>query len=130
MRPLSHRSFSSLESSQHGDGRSLSHAPLRFLVRVGEKFRFKIPAQFPQSKYRRLEARLTSGHVLPTFMQVELRGYGGMNDRKAVEFYGVPTENNVGEIHIGIFDSEDGTCLTKVTVEVVGRNKRSPLTGE
>jgi axial budding pattern protein 2 len=75
--------------------------------------------------YRKLEAKLMSGQALPHFLQLELKGQGG-DDKRVVEFYGIPTEQDLGEIQVGVFNAEGGECLAKVIVEIVGRNKRSP----
>jgi len=78
---------------------------------------------------RKLEAKLMSGQALPHFLQLELKRHGG-DDKRVVEFYGIPTEHDIGEIHVGVFNVEGGECLAKVIIEIVGRNKRSPpLTG-
>ncbi|KIJ65153.1 hypothetical protein HYDPIDRAFT_27875 [Hydnomerulius pinastri MD-312] len=130
VRSASDKSFSSLESSQHGHGAAgheKESTSSRFLVRTGEKFKFRVPMGASSNQYRKLEARLISGHALPPFMQVELKGYGGKGDeKKAVEFYGVPADVDIGELHVGIFNVEGGECLARVVVEVVARNKRSP----
>ncbi|KAF9219766.1 hypothetical protein BS17DRAFT_377152 [Gyrodon lividus] len=130
VRSVSDKSFSSLESSQHGHGAAESpkeNVTLRFLVRTGEKFKFRVPMQHSSNQYRKLEARLISGRALPPFMHAELKGFGGTgNEKKAVEFYGVPAEGDIGELHVGVFNVEGGGCLARVTVEVVARNKRSP----
>ncbi|KAH7885808.1 hypothetical protein F5I97DRAFT_1875600 [Phlebopus sp. FC_14] len=130
VRSASDKSFSSLESSQHGhgpSGNSKENTTSRILVRTGEKFKFRIPMQTFGNQCRKLEARLTSGHALPSFMQVELKGYGGKGEeKKAVEFYGVPAEGDIGELHVGVFNVDGGDCLARVIVEVIARNKRTP----
>ena len=132
VRSVSDKSFSSLESSQQGHGAVSSgtkaSATLRFLVRAGEKFKFRVPMQHTSPQYRKLEARLISGRALPSFLQAELKGFGGRSDeKKAVEFYGVPAESDIGELHVGVFNAEGGECLARVVVEVVTRgNKKTP----
>ena len=60
-------------------------------------------------------------------MQVELKGFGGKSDeKKSVEFFGVPTEGDIGELHVGVFNVEGGECLARVVVEVVARGKKTP----
>ncbi|KAI6013976.1 hypothetical protein BKA83DRAFT_105175 [Pisolithus microcarpus] len=118
-------SSQSLESSHWGQdySRSQVNSVPRFLVRVAEKFKFGIPIQISGGQRRKLEARLVSGDALPAFMQVELKSYGSSNGRKrAVEFYGVPAEDDIGELHIGIFNMENDECLVRVVVEVIGGN--------
>ncbi|KAI6167402.1 hypothetical protein EDD17DRAFT_1540661 [Pisolithus thermaeus] len=115
----------SLESSHQGQDyrRSQVNPVPRFLVRVAEKFKFGIPIQIAGGRRRKLEARLVSGDALPAFMQVELKSYGSSNGRKrAVEFYGVPAEDDIGELHVGIFNMETDECLVRVVVEVIGGN--------
>ncbi|KAF9244088.1 hypothetical protein BU15DRAFT_86056 [Melanogaster broomeanus] len=119
-----------LESSQHGIGAmsgSKENETSRFLVCTGEKFKFRVSIRHSSNRYRKLEARLISGRALPLFICAELKGFGGkVDERKAVEFYGVPTEGDVGELHIGVFNVEGDECLARVIVEVVARNKRFP----
>lgn len=122
----SDKSFSSLESSQQGHG-ATSSGTVRFLVRAGERFRFRVPMQHASNQYRKLEARLISGRALPAFMQVELRGFGSKTDeKKGIEFYGVPTEGDIGELQVGVFNVEGGECLARVVVEVVAKGKKTP----
>ncbi|KAG1860319.1 hypothetical protein DFJ58DRAFT_874582 [Suillus subalutaceus] len=128
VRSVSDESFSSLASSQPV-GVGTENTVSRFIVRTGEKFKFRIPMKSINGTYRKLEAKLMSGQALPHFLQLELKGHGG-NDKRVVEFYGIPTEQDLGEIQVGVFNAEGGECLAKVIVEIVGRNKRSPpLTG-
>ncbi|KAH7926425.1 hypothetical protein BV22DRAFT_1046095 [Leucogyrophana mollusca] len=133
VRSVSDKSFSSLESSQQGHGHSTAgttkeNTVSRILVRTGEKFKFRIPIKSPNGTYQKLEARLVSGHALPEFLQLELKGHG--EDKRVVEFFGVPADEDIGEMHVGIFNTDGGECLARVIVEVVGRNKRSPpMTG-
>ncbi|KAI5984265.1 hypothetical protein EDD15DRAFT_2309023 [Pisolithus albus] len=118
-------SSQSLESSHQGqDYRRSQVVPVpRFLVRVAEKFKFGIPIQISGGQRRKLEARLVSGDALPAFMQVELKSYGSSSGRKrAVEFYGVPAEDDIGELCVGIFNMENDECLVRVVVEVIGGN--------
>ena len=133
VRSVSDKSFSSLESSQQGHGATTSgkmSASARFLVRAGEKFKFRVPMH-SSNQYRKLETRLISGRALPSYMQAELKGFGGKGDeKKAVEFYGVPAEGDIGELHVGVFNVEGGECLARVVVEVVARGKKtSPKAG-
>ncbi|KAG1864848.1 hypothetical protein F4604DRAFT_1882030 [Suillus subluteus] len=128
VRSVSDESFSSLASSQPV-GVGTENTVSRFIVRTGEKFKFRIPMKSINGTYRKLEAKLMSGQALPHFLQLELKGHGS-NDKRVVEFYGIPTEQDLGEIQVGVFNAEGGECLAKVIVEIVGRNKRSPpLTG-
>ncbi|KAG0694585.1 hypothetical protein DFH29DRAFT_959473 [Suillus ampliporus] len=127
VRSVSDESFSSLASSQPAVGVGKENAVSRFIVRTSERFKFRIPMKSVNGTCRKLEAKLMSGQALPHFLQLELKGG---DDKRVVEFYGVPTEQDIGEIQVGVFNAEGGECLAKVTVEIVGRNKRSPpLTG-
>ncbi|EGN95020.1 hypothetical protein SERLA73DRAFT_113744 [Serpula lacrymans var. lacrymans S7.3] len=125
-RSTSDKSFSSLESSQHGHGQAgtlKENTISRILVRTGERFKFRIPIKSSNTVYRKVEARLVSGQALPGFLQLDFKGSGvGVKDKKMVEFFGVPTENDIGEVHVGVYTIEDGDCLAKVIVEVVGRS--------
>lgn len=125
VRSVSDKSFSSLESSQQGHG-TFTKAGARFLVRTSEKFKFKVPITASQ-QHRKLEARLMSGRALPSFLQAELKGFGVKGDeKKAVEFYGVPAESDIGELYVGVFNAEGGECLARVMVEVIARGKKTP----
>ncbi|KAG9309492.1 hypothetical protein JVU11DRAFT_10463 [Chiua virens] len=129
VRSASDKSFSSLESSQQGHGAANAKlgGSVRFLIRAGEKFKFRVPMEHPSHLYRKLEVRLISGRALPAFMQAELKGFGGKGDeKKAIEFYGVPTEGDIGELHVGVFNAEGGECLVRAVVEVVARGKKTP----
>ncbi|KAG2358847.1 hypothetical protein BDR07DRAFT_1416486 [Suillus spraguei] len=132
VRSVSDKSFSSLASSQPGLGAvgvGTENTVSRYIVRTGEKFKFRIPMKSTNGTYHKLEAKLMSGQALPHFLQLELKGHGG-DSKRVVEFYGIPTEQDIGEIQVGVFNAEGGDCLAKVIVEIVGRNKRSPpLTG-
>ncbi|KAH7913037.1 hypothetical protein BJ138DRAFT_694374 [Hygrophoropsis aurantiaca] len=128
VRSASDKSFSTLESSLHGRdlnnaGKAKENAISRILVRASEKFEFRIPVKSSNGTYHKLEARLVSGHPLPEFLQLELKGG---DDKRVVRFYGVPTDVDVGEMHVGVFNTDSGECVARVVVEVVGRNKKSP----
>ena len=121
-RLISSTSFSSLESPQPDSDQSKGGAPPRFLVRVAEKFKFRIPLQLAGRDVRKLEAKLASGHALPSFLQVQLKSYGEGSERIAVEFYGIPTSADIGGLHVGIFNADNEELLAGMIVEVVGGN--------
>jgi len=121
-RLVSNTSFSSLGSPQPDGDQCKGVIPPRFLVRVAEKFKFRIPLQLSGREVRKLEAKLVSGHALPSFLQVQLKSYGEGSDKIAVEFYGIPTGADIGGLHVGIFNVDSGELLAGVVVEVVGGN--------
>lgn len=117
------KSFSSLASSRPREDMAKESTASRFIVRTGEQFKFRIPMKSVNGVRRKLEAKLMSGRALPHFLQLELKGHGS---GRVIEFSGIPTEHDVGEIRVGVFNAEGGECLVKVVVEVVGKNRRSP----
>jgi axial budding pattern protein 2 len=112
-------SFSSLESSHHGHAAA---GIMRTLVRVGEKFKFRVAVSLYSAasykKVRKLEAKLMSGKPLPKFLHVDLNGSKG-----TVEFYGAPAARDLGEFNIGVYTVDDGACVGRVVVEVVGASR-------
>ncbi|OAX39265.1 hypothetical protein K503DRAFT_865545 [Rhizopogon vinicolor AM-OR11-026] len=115
---MSNETFSSLASppGRGAVGVTKESRVSRFVVRTGERFKFRIPVTSVNGVLPKLEARLTSGQALPRFLQLELKEYDDV--RRVVEFSGIPTEDDVGEIHAGVFDEEGGVCLAKVVVEI------------
>ncbi|KAJ7876803.1 hypothetical protein B0H13DRAFT_2054749 [Mycena leptocephala] len=69
-------------------------------------------------KVRKLEAKLMSGKPLPKFLHVDLNGSKG-----TVEFYGAPAARDLGEFNIGVYTVDDGACVGRVVVEVVGASR-------
>lgn len=123
---MSDESFASLASFRPGRGTAKENRVSRFIVRTGERFKFRVPMKTGvSSACPKLEARQISGQALPKFLQLELKGHTG-EVRKVVEFSGIPTEHDVGEIHVGVFNTDGGECLAKVVVEIVG-SRSSPL---
>ncbi|KIM62471.1 hypothetical protein SCLCIDRAFT_1215047 [Scleroderma citrinum Foug A] len=121
-RLVSNTSFSSLGSPQPDGDQCKGVAPPRFLVRVAEKFKFRIPLQLSGREVRKLEAKLVSGHALPSFLQVQLKSYREGSEKIAAEFYGIPSGADIGGLHVGIFNVDDGELMAGVVVEVVGGN--------
>ena len=114
-------SVSSSESSHQGGG--VPTDVMRMLVRTGEKFKFRVPVQPSTTtlskSIRKLEARLISGGPLPKFLLVDLDG----NKKKGtVEFYGAPAAGDLGKLDVGVYSCDDGACIARVEVEVVGRS--------
>ncbi|KAI0312580.1 hypothetical protein OF83DRAFT_1215465 [Amylostereum chailletii] len=134
-------SFSSLESSHRGGPRSRSSvgsAPggedvLRVLVRVGERFRFRVhltPAGVVAQRGGTLVARrmdLGGGKrgVLPAFLYADLdapKGVAAEKHKHTVKFWGVPRAGDVGVVSVGMFEGESGgVCVGRAVVEVVVR---------
>ena len=123
-------SFSSLESSQNGDGQGRVRVE-RMLARTGERFKFRVPVaadaktgkMTKEGKGRDLEVRLVSGRALPKFFRVNLDGTGtgsGAGGR-VVDLWGVPVRADVGEYEIGVYGVGGGECVGRVVVEVVER---------
>ncbi|KAF9052265.1 hypothetical protein BDZ89DRAFT_1107574 [Hymenopellis radicata] len=115
-------SFSSLESSQHGHGHP-GLETVKMVARAGERFKFRVAIDPPSpvststgSSIRRLRARLMTGDSLPRFLHADLNGRKNVG---AVEFYGVPSAGDVGELEVGIF--EGAVCVGRVDLEVIGR---------
>ncbi|EIW79291.1 hypothetical protein CONPUDRAFT_127284 [Coniophora puteana RWD-64-598 SS2] len=125
VRSTSDKSFVSLMSSNLGRGPN-GETRSRILVRVGERFKFRVPLESLEHARKRLQAKTMTGHALPEFLDVELKGHDGPNSRRVVEFSGLPRTADVGEIQVGIFVFNSNDCLAQVVVEVLGKNKRSP----
>ncbi|KAJ7720576.1 hypothetical protein DFH07DRAFT_933044 [Mycena maculata] len=115
-------SFSSLESSHHGH--AAAGSVMRTLVRTGEKFKFRVAVSLYDAasykKVRKLEAKLMSGKPLPKFLHVDLNGN---KHSGAVEFYGAPAARDLGEFNVGVYTVDDGACVGRVVVEVVGASR-------
>ncbi|KAJ7672699.1 hypothetical protein B0H17DRAFT_1084289 [Mycena rosella] len=115
-------SFSSLESSHHGH--AAAGSVMRTLVRTGEKFKFRVAVSLYSAasykKVRKLEAKLMSGKPLPKFLHVDLNGH---KHAGAVEFYGAPAARDLGEFNVGVYTVDDGACVGRVVVEVVGASR-------
>ena len=122
-------SFSSLESSSRPARSSLGSGAgadvLRVLVRVGERFRFRLPVRFgagatgPGS----LVARRVTGELLPAFLYADLEVARGDNPkhRDTVKFWGVPRADDVGDVHMGVY-AANGVCVGEAVVEVLVRS--------
>lgn len=115
-------SFSSLESSHHGH--AAAGSVMRTLVRTGETFKFRVAVSLYSAasyqRLRKLEAKLMSGKPLPKFLHVDLNGG---KHHGAVEFYGAPAARDLGEFNVGVYTVDDGACVGRVVVEVVGASR-------
>ena len=108
-------SFSSLASSRQAGGEKVK----RFLVRAGERFKFRVAVTGDVGR-QALVARLMSGQATPDFLRIDLEG--AVQRRGMVEFSGVPGVGDVGEVNLGVYTAADGVCVARIVVEVVGRS--------
>jgi axial budding pattern protein 2 len=119
-------SFSSVESSHParssigsgGAGRRIE--VLRVLVRVGERFRFRLPVRAGAS-VGGLTARRVSGELLPAFLYADLDVARGDKHRDTVKFWGVPRADDVGTVHVGVYTA-NGECVAEAVIEVLIRS--------
>ena len=112
----SHPARSSIGSSGIG-GRS---EVLRVLVRVGERFRFRLPVRAGASAGG-LTARRVSGELLPAFLYADLDVTRGDKHRYTVKFWGVPRADDVGDLHVGVY-AVNGVCVAEAVIEVLIRS--------
>jgi axial budding pattern protein 2 len=107
----------SASDAPHQNNRSNSKNVARAIVRIGEKFRFRVPVP-PASptllRTRVLEVKLVSGEPLPEFMHVDM----GEIAKGVVEVFGVPASPDLGEVGVGVYTS-DGICVSQMILEVV-----------
>ena len=119
-------SFSSLESSQpnrsstRSSGVGRQTEVLRVLVRVGERFRFRLPVP-AGSGAGGLTARRVSGELLPAFLYADLDFARGDKHRDTVKFWGVPRVDDVGDVHVGVY-ANNGSCVAEAVIEVLVRS--------
>jgi axial budding pattern protein 2 len=119
-------SFSSVESSHParssvGSGGTGERGEvLRVLVRVGERFRFRLPVHAGVRGVG-LTARRVSGEVLPAFLYADLDIARGDKHQNTVKFWGVPRADDVGEVHVGVY-AVDGACVAQAVIEVLMRS--------
>jgi axial budding pattern protein 2 len=98
------------------------NAVSKVVVTTGEEFKFRVKVAIQSSEYRQLEARLTSGYPLPPFLQLDLTSYGGDgSSTRAVEFYGVPNSDEIGEYSVGVYAVGNTKAVATVIVKVKGR---------
>ncbi|PPQ91462.1 hypothetical protein CVT25_013719 [Psilocybe cyanescens] len=109
-------SFTSLESSHIGHKLGTDMQEMRVLVRVGERFKFRvaIPGKHTKGYY----VKLTSGQPLPKFIHADLNG---ISTKGILELSGVATFHELGERVVGIYAEKDGVCVASVIIEVVGK---------
>jgi axial budding pattern protein 2 len=125
-------SFSSLESSSRparsslGSGGADAGAEvLRVLVRVGERFRFRLPVRVGAGATGPggLTARRVTGELLPAFLYADLEIGRGDNQkhRDTVKFWGVPRAEDIGDVHVGVY-AANGVCMGEAVIEVLVRS--------
>jgi axial budding pattern protein 2 len=124
-------SFSSLESSSRPARSSLGSGGagaevLRVLVRVGERFRFRLPVRIGAGATGAgggLTARRVTGELLPAFMYADLEAGRGDNQkhRDTVKFWGVPRADDIGNVHVGVYTA-NGVCVGEAVIEVLVRS--------
>jgi axial budding pattern protein 2 len=104
-------SFSSLESSHQGHGTETR----RVLVRIGEKFKFRIqiPVHLRGVFY---ELRLVNGGPLPQFLRHDLNLRDG-----SIEFHGIPSPRDLGVFDVGVHVGDREGCVARTIIDVVGR---------
>ncbi|KAH8081326.1 hypothetical protein BXZ70DRAFT_1012416 [Cristinia sonorae] len=136
----------SVESSMHaaGDQRdsasimtnTRTHAVPRMLARTGEQFKFRVPLTFshllsPTSSPapgEPLEVKLMSGLPLPRFVRTNVDVMGkpernGGGSGRMVEFTGVPSKADVGELNVAVYMKSTEECVGRVIIEIVERAK-------
>lgn len=103
------------------------------LARSGEQFKFRVPLMSVDSpspsgpkKPGPLEARLVSGKPIPKFIKVDFDAIGSSAgsraERRIVQFRGIPSKADAGELNIGIYDFESGECVGRAIIEIVERS--------
>lgn len=121
-------SFSSLESSHPArssigsGGNNRGRDVLRVLVRVGERFRFRLPVRAAGAGADAgLVARRVSGELMPAFLYADLDVARAERHRDTVKFWGVPRADDVGEVHVGVYTA-NGVCVAQAVIEVLVRS--------
>ena len=102
-------SFSSLQSDPRS---SLSDGTFKTVIRAGERFKFSIPLKVSSGQVSQMEARLSSGRMLPHFLHVDFS-----SRRSVAEMYGVPSTEDVGELDIIIYDGN--MWAAQVSLQVI-----------
>ena len=91
------------------------------LVRVGERFRFRLPVRIGAGGG--LTARRVTGELLPAFLYADLEVARGDNQkhRDTVKFWGVPRAEDIGDVHVGVY-AANGECVGEAVIEVLVRS--------
>lgn len=135
----------------HGHSASISTTKTqgvpRMLARTGEQFKFRVPLNIPRVSpaaesssstpssppfSEPLEVKLMSGLPLPRFVRANLdvlsrpgveKGGKGQERERLVEFTGVPTKADVGELNVAVYMKSTEECVGRVIIEIVERAK-------
>jgi axial budding pattern protein 2 len=109
------------ENLNHATGGKEDVVP-KVMVTAGEEFKFRIKVAIHNSEYGKLDARLTSGARLPSFLRFDpMSQSGDSTTKRAVEFYGVADYSEIGEYSVGIYAVGNTEALASVIVKVRGR---------
>jgi axial budding pattern protein 2 len=93
----------------------------RMLARMGEQFRFRISLSLPITSTAPLEVRLMdTGSKLPRFLKVDLAATTSSSaEKRVVEFSGVPTKADVGELEVGVYERGRTECVGRIVIEII-----------
>ena len=111
-------SFTSLESSHVGHKSGAGADMMKVLVRIGEKFKFRVPIPDSYRQTRGYHVKMTSGQPLPKFLQADP---SGINSKGVLELSGIASFKDLGEMMVGIYGERDGVCVATVVIEVVSK---------
>ena len=111
-------SFTSLESSHVGHKSGTGADMMKILVRIGEKFKFRVPIPESYRQSRGYQVKMTSGQPLPKFLQADP---SGIHSKGVLELSGIASFRDLGEMIIGIYGERDGICVATVVIEVVSK---------
>ncbi|KAF8159660.1 hypothetical protein B0H34DRAFT_796883 [Crassisporium funariophilum] len=113
-------SFTSLESSHVGHKSGSMAEAMKVLVRIGEKFKFRVPVSSTASlgQNQGFQVRLISGQPLPKFLQADL---SGISSKGMLEVSGTANFRDIGETAVGVYAVKDGLCMANIIIEVVGK---------
>ena len=111
-------SFTSLESSHVGHKSGTGADMMRVLVRVGEKFKFRVPIPESCRQSRGYHVKAVSGQPLPKFLQADP---SGISSKGVLELSGIASFRDLGEMIVGIYGERDGVCVATVVIEVVSK---------
>jgi axial budding pattern protein 2 len=112
-------SFTSLESSHVGHKSGTGTDMMRVLVRVGEKFKFRVPIPESYRQPRSYHVKTVSGQPLPKFLQADP---SGINSKGVLELSGIASFRDLGEMIVGIYGERNGVCVATVVIEVVSKH--------
>lgn len=111
-------SFTSLESSHVGHKSGTGVDIMKVLVRVGEKFKFRVPIPESYRQRRGYHVKTASGQPLPKFLQADPTG---IDSKGVLELSGIASFRDLGEMTVSIYGERDGVCVATVVIEVVSK---------